>query len=105
MNIKRDVGMLAVLAGVLGSAAGAVHAAEPTKETAEAPRETIVLKKGEHRDLTIPGLTRLSLGDGTVADIRSMGGGTVRVSGVGPGYTMLFVWAGDARHAYRIVVK
>ncbi|MBM7112388.1 pilus assembly protein N-terminal domain-containing protein [Archangium primigenium] len=105
MNMRRDVGMLVVLAGVLGSTAGAVQAAEPTKKTAEAPQETITLKKGEHRDLTIPGLTRMSLGDDTVADIESMGGGTVRVSGVGPGKTTLVVWANDARHAYLIVVK
>ncbi len=105
MNMRRDVGMLAVLAVVLGGTAGEVQAGESAEKTAEAPRETIVLKKGEHRDLEVPGLTRMSLGDNTVADIKSMGGGTVRVSGVAPGETTLLVWADGARHAYRIVVK
>ena len=55
--------------------------------------------------MTIPGLTRMSLGDSAVADIKAMGNSTVRVSGVGPGKTTLLVWADDVRLSYLIVVK
>ncbi|WP_223640753.1 pilus assembly protein N-terminal domain-containing protein [Corallococcus sp. EGB] len=68
--------------------------------------ETLTLKKGGKHMLTVPGLSRVALGDPSVVDVKTTGVNGVEVSALKAGKTTLIVWSGDgARRTYRIVVK
>jgi pilus assembly protein CpaC len=84
--------------------------ASPTKAPAppaapEAVEETLTVKAGNVKPLSAPGLTRLALGDPEIADVDITGNDVIRVKGLKAGETKLFVWTGEARKAYRIVVQ
>jgi Flp pilus assembly secretin CpaC len=110
MNVKKLVGVVAVLAvAVLGSGAGAEQAA-PTPDKAQAqkpaPEETLTLKKDEVRTLVVKEFTRLAVGDPQVADISVSGTDGVRIQGRKQGETTLLVWTKDGtRKAYKLVIQ
>lgn len=70
-----------------------------------AVEETITVHVGSTKDLQVPGLTRIALGNIEVADVKTAGGGIVRIEGLKAGETTLLVWAGKARKAYRLVIQ
>jgi len=67
--------------------------------------ETLTLKVGETRSLSLPGVTRVAVGDPEVTDIRVEGAGEVRVQARKAGETVLLVWTAEGRKAWRIVVQ
>jgi Flp pilus assembly secretin CpaC len=77
---------------------------KPTPE-AEASEEKISVRAGNSKTLNAPGVTRLALGDPEIADVKVTGGDFIRIDGLKAGETMLLVWTGKARKAYRIVVQ
>ena len=67
--------------------------------------ETLTLKVGETRSLSIPGVTRVAVGDPGGADIRVEGSGELRVQARKVGETVLLVWTAEGRKAWRVVVQ
>jgi len=70
-----------------------------------AVEETITVKVGSTKDLQVPGLTRIALGNIEFADVKTQGDGIVRIEGTKAGETTLLVWSGKARKAYRLVIQ
>lgn len=67
---------------------------------------TISLGVGTQKVITVPGLSRITVGDPSVADVRVLGGSQVLVSGQGEGKTSLMVWKGSgARVSYLVIVR
>lgn len=62
------------------------------KVDAPAADETLTVKKGAKRTLTVPGLSRVALGDPSIADVETTGADGVRISGLAVGKTTLIVW-------------
>ncbi|MBM7115450.1 type II and III secretion system protein family protein [[Archangium] primigenium] len=67
---------------------------------------SINLGVGTQKVLTVPGLTRMSLGDQSVAEVRSLGGSQILVMGNAEGKTSLLVWKSSGqRVTYLITVR
>jgi len=87
----------------------AAWAAEPEKPPeagpAEAPLRELKLGLGTQKVVRVPGLTRVSVGDSSVLDVRPLGGGELVLVGVGTGATTLIVWMGPSAYVdYRVTV-
>jgi pilus assembly protein CpaC len=84
-------GWLAVLAG------GAAFAQEST---------TIALGVGTQKVISAPGVTRMSIGDPGVAEVKALGGNQVLVTGNAEGKTTLLMWKGTGqRLSYLVTVR
>ncbi len=59
---------------------------------AEAQDQTITLVVGQQRVLTIRNLSRVAIGDPSVADVRTVGSNQVLINGVGAGTTSFMAW-------------
>jgi Flp pilus assembly secretin CpaC len=110
MNVKKKVGVVAVLAVAMLGTGAVAEQATPTPDKAQAkkvaPEETLTLKKGEVRTLEVKDLTRIAVGDPEVADITVSGEAGVRIQGRKQGETTLLVWTKDGtRKAYRLVIQ
>ncbi|OJH35035.1 type II and III secretion system protein family protein [Cystobacter ferrugineus] len=67
---------------------------------------TLNLGVGAQKVLSIPGMTRISIGDPGVAEVKALGPGQVLVLGQGEGKTTLLVWKGNGqRVTYNIAVR
>src|SRR5689334_4196412 len=67
---------------------------------------TITLGVGTQKVITVPGVSRLSIGDPAVADVKSLGGNQILIIGQGEGKTTLIVWKGSgARVSYLVAVR
>lgn len=87
--------------------AGAREPAARAGDAKELPAadETLTLKKGAKQVLTVPGMSRVALGDPSVADVKTTGKDGVEVSALAKGTTTLIIWGADGkRRTYRIVV-
>ncbi|RKG68976.1 hypothetical protein D7V80_10645 [Corallococcus sp. CA054B] len=87
--------------------AGAREPAARAGDSKELPAadETLTLKKGAKQVLTVPGMSRVALGDPSVADVKTTGKDGVEVSALAKGTTTLIIWGADGkRRTYRIVV-
>ena len=90
--------MLAVMSPVEALASGGVTMASDGAE--------LVLRVGETREVQAHGLTRIALGDPSVADVAAFGADSVRVTGTSPGTTTLLVWnARGKRISMTVVVQ
>ncbi len=79
-------------------------AVEPTPGAE--PRPDLKLAVGETRRLEVVGLTRLAIGDPSVADARPLGGGSVELRGMSPGRTTLLAWTeAGQRGTFLVEVK
>ncbi|HEX8706098.1 MAG TPA: pilus assembly protein N-terminal domain-containing protein [Myxococcaceae bacterium] len=82
--------------------------ADPAQAPAAAPaanaEEVLTLQAGTLKTLTVPGITRIALGDPDIADVELTGGDALRIDGRKAGETKLLIWTGSVRKAYRIVV-
>ncbi|MFL5346460.1 MAG: pilus assembly protein N-terminal domain-containing protein [Hyalangium sp.] len=67
--------------------------------------EIITVRAGNAKTVKAPGMTRLALEDPEIADASISGTDVVRIQGIKAGETVLLVWTGKARKAYRIVVQ
>ena len=77
---------------------GRTHAFPVRVRTAVmAPPQRLSLVAGAQRELNVPGLTRIALGDVSVVDVRTTGDGRVLFRAGLPGKTNVFVWTRDAR--------
>ncbi|RKH25065.1 hypothetical protein D7Y13_33040 [Corallococcus praedator] len=108
----------ALTLGALLFACVPVGAKEPSKATKESAKkvaqekvdappadETLTLRKGAKRSLLVPGLSRVALGDPTIADVVTTGAEAVEISGLAEGTTTLLTWdSAGKRRAYRIEV-
>lgn len=59
---------------------------------------------GDQRIISVPGLSRVALGDDSIADIKTLGQGELLVLGTKPGHTTLVLMAGPARYLLEIEV-
>ncbi|RKH80381.1 hypothetical protein D7X99_22190 [Corallococcus sp. AB032C] len=87
--------------------AGAKEPAARAGDSKELPPadETLTLKKGAKQVLTVQGMSRVALGDPSVADVKTTGKDGVEVSALAKGTTTLIIWGSDGkRRTYRIVV-
>lgn len=65
----------------------------------------VKLEAGKSTQLDVAGLSRLSVGDPLIADVKVLGGTTFEVDGLCPGTTGLRVWdEGGARYDFTIEV-
>jgi Flp pilus assembly secretin CpaC len=67
-----------------------------------APQHLTMLT-GTERDLNLPGLTRITMGDASVLDVRTSGNGQLHFTAGLPGTTNVFVWTRDARRFEYVV--
>lgn len=68
------------------------------------PQAQVTLTVGSTEDLTLPqDISRLAVGDPSVADISVEGQRTVRVVGVSPGKTTLLVWLSNGTRESRLI--
>lgn len=89
--------------GLWGVALGLVLAAGPAMAQ---EGSTLSLGVGTQKVLTVPGLSRVTIGDPSVADVRALGGNQVLVTGQGEGKTSLMAWKGSgARISYLVIVR
>ncbi|AFE03257.1 hypothetical protein COCOR_00076 [Corallococcus coralloides DSM 2259] len=87
--------------------AGAREPAARAGDSKELPAadETLTLKKGAKQVLTVQGMSRVALGDPSIADVKTTGKDGVEVSALAKGTTTLIIWGADGkRRTYRIVV-
>jgi Flp pilus assembly secretin CpaC len=75
---------------------------EPTRPGA--PNETVSLAPAEARVLELKGVTRLAIGDPSIADVTTVGNGEVLLTARSSGVTTLLVWRGE-RPVYTIRVE
>jgi len=67
---------------------------------------TLNLGIGAQKVLTVPGLSRIAVGDPSVADVKTIGNNQVLVIGAGEGKTTLLIWQGGGRRkSYAVSVK
>lgn len=90
-----QIGVLGVWLG--GFAGGAALAQEST---------TIALGVGTQKVISAPGVTRMSIGDPGVAEVKALGGSQVLVTGNAEGKTTLLMWKGTGqRLSYLVTVR
>ncbi len=66
----------------------------------------INLGVGTQKVLTVPGISRIAVGDPSVADVKTIGKNQVLVVGAGEGKTTLLIWQGTGhRTSYAVSVK
>jgi pilus assembly protein CpaC len=67
---------------------------------------TISLGVGTQKVLPAPGVTRVALGDPSVAEVKTLGSGQLLISGIGEGKTTLLVWKSSGqRVSYLVSVR
>jgi pilus assembly protein CpaC len=67
---------------------------------------TLEVPVGSSRVIQVPGLSKIAVGDPSVAGVRSVGGSQVLVIGTAEGRTTLMVWKGNGqRVTYTVVVR
>lgn len=77
------------------------------RRTAQTQDQTITLGVGQQKVIKVPGgVQRVAVGDGEIADVRSIGSNEVLVTGVAEGRTTLLIWrSGDSRLSYTVSVR
>jgi Flp pilus assembly secretin CpaC len=69
------------------------------------PPQTLRVKQGETKVLSVPNVTRVAVGDPAIADIEVGGAGSLRVKARGVGETTLLVWTPEGRQEYSVRVE
>jgi Flp pilus assembly secretin CpaC len=64
----------------------------------------VKLQVGDHTQLDVANLSRISIGDPVIADVKVVGGTTFEVDALCPGKTQLLAWGGDQRYAFALEV-
>ncbi|MBL8914682.1 MAG: pilus assembly protein N-terminal domain-containing protein [Archangium sp.] len=68
--------------------------------------DVITLRPKDLAEFHVPGLTRVAIGDPSVADVKIAGDERVRIDGVAAGTTTLFAWMKDgSRRSWSIQIK
>jgi Flp pilus assembly secretin CpaC len=68
-----------------------------------AQRLELALQAGERREVQVPGLTRLTMGDASIVDVTMQGDGRLLFVAGEPGRANVFVWTRDARRIEYVV--
>ncbi|AKQ66993.1 Type II/IV secretion system secretin RcpA/CpaC, associated with Flp pilus assembly [Myxococcus hansupus] len=67
---------------------------------------TVSLGVGSQKVITIPGLSRVALGDPSIADVKTLGSGQLLITGQAEGKTTLLVWKSSGqRVSYLVAVR
>lgn len=67
---------------------------------------SVSLGVGSQKVLTIPGLSRVALGDPSIAEVKTLGSGQLLITGLGEGKTTLLVWkTSGQRVSYLVAVR
>ena len=67
---------------------------------------TIALGVGTQKVITIPGITRIALGDPSIAEVKTIGNNQVLIIGQNEGKTTLLIWKSSGqRVSYLIAVR
>lgn len=66
--------------------------------------DVIALRSGHSTIISVPGLTRVAVGDGHIAGVVPIGTSQLIINGKDPGTTSLFVWSGGGRRTYMVSV-
>ena len=73
---------------------------------AAAQENSIALGVGTQKVITVPGLSRIAVGDENVADVRNIGSNQVLIIGTGEGKTTLLIWKSSGqRLSYLVTVR
>jgi Flp pilus assembly secretin CpaC len=91
------------LAGLLLIAACAGPFEETGKATIEKPGTIIKVPVGETRVFIFPGMTKIAVGDPTVADVRSTGNDELEIIGQSEGATTLLVWTKEGKRTSHLI--
>ncbi|ATB33228.1 pilus assembly protein N-terminal domain-containing protein [Melittangium boletus] len=110
MDVKKQLGRVAVLAVVMaGTAAGAEQSAPVPKKALAIPSETITLKRGETKKLESKDAIGSSIQDPEILNVSVPGDSAKTVfhmTGEKVGKTTFTVWSKDGkRRTYEIIVK
>ncbi len=112
MDMKKRMGVVAILAvAMFGTAASAapVEPGNTPKEAHGVPTETITLKPGEVKRLPAKGAIRAAIGDTDIADISAdLSSPTLafHLTGREVGKTTLILWFGDkTSRTYELIVQ
>lgn len=66
----------------------------------------IALGVGTQKVITVPGISRIAVGDPAVADVKTIGNNQVLIIGAGEGKTTLLIWKGSGqRVSYLVTVR
>ena len=82
--------------------------ADPAQAPAPAAsgEKVLTLKAGGKKTLSVPGVTRVALGDPDIADVNvNLEDDTLLIDGHKAGETKLIIWTASKRKEYRIVVE
>lgn len=110
MNMKQQVGVVAVVAVVMfGAAVGAEPLPSRSAPARTLPTETFTFKPGEVKDLPVKDLSRVAIEDPEIVDIVVNGPKerpVLHLTAGKVGWTSLMTWAKDGtRRTYELVVK
>jgi len=74
-------------------------------EVTPAGSVALTLRRGSQRVIDEPGLSRVAVGDPSICDVRTVGGGQLLLIGVEKGHTTLILWVeGGSRRTYEVEV-
>jgi pilus assembly protein CpaC len=82
---------------------GLAASAQAAPHGAEGPQKMVV-GIGQQTVLTLPGLTRVAVGDPNVADVHVQGNGEVLILGKTAGHTTIIFWKGEQRDLREVEV-
>jgi len=95
--IKRSCRLIGILAIALGFLSSSLPAG--------ADSVTILsVQTGHSIVVDAPGLTRVAVGNGTIAGVVPIGTSQIVINGKAPGHTTILVWLGSARATYEVTV-
>lgn len=98
--------LLLVMAMALGSAALVLPRVSNAASPLLASDGVLRVKVGEEKVLTAESLTRIAVGDPTIADIKALSDSQVLIRGASPGKTTMLVWSTDGKRvSYLIDVR
>jgi pilus assembly protein CpaC len=79
---------------------------------AEAPKPAVAsatkleVPRGGQQSLSVPGVTRVALGDATIADVTVAGPDTLSLKGLATGETRLMAWTKDGKRLeFELIVR
>lgn len=102
-------GVIAVwVGGLMGTGALAAEKPGPTPKESQAParEELLSVKPGERKRVEMPAMTRVAVGDPSIADVQVSEDSVLEVKGVSEGKTTVLIWTEDGqKRAYQVHVR
>jgi Flp pilus assembly secretin CpaC len=65
----------------------------------------LTIETGHSMTVSVPGLTRIAVGDERIAGVVAIGRSQVVINGKAPGRTTVFIWSDEGRASYEVAVQ